>query len=235
MAHFNCISYIASTTSNFFIFSTYSFLAFRTRDGIQPPTQLASTPPYQSLSHTTSNIHLPQHFESISFLIFLGFYNSFNFLKCHVSCTDGKVSDRIKTYSCWSFVNVKLQQSNAQAGRQKKPRQPTRPAENINKLTKGLQELTTLTGWTTLKPEIKGNFNVDSNSFLFKFALLLYNTHNILFLNRLYCLKYLIAHFNCFSYITYFNNGVKINSFVLLVLLLCWLHNPEGSTFKLFL
>ena len=33
------------------------------------------------------------------------------------------------------------------AGRQKKPRQPTRSTEGVNKSTKGLQEQTQLIGW----------------------------------------------------------------------------------------
>ena len=98
----------------------------------------------------------------------------------NVSCTDERNSVKIKIEITFNFrlhrryiqlavlvpvclssicshlqqvlvLEISLQQSTAQVGRQKKPRQPTRPAEDVNKLTKGLQEPTQLTGWDDSK------------------------------------------------------------------------------------
>ena len=58
-----------------------------------------------------------------------------NVFKYHVSCTDGKISVR----------------------------HPTRPAVDVSKLTKGLQEGTQLIDWEDGKTENKGNSIYDSN------------------------------------------------------------------------
>ena len=58
------------------------------------------------------------------------------------------MSSQDKTTQCTGFTHsLELQRPTAQAGRQKKFRQPTRPAGDVVRMTKGLQERTQLIEW----------------------------------------------------------------------------------------